>query len=76
MLGYGTESLLGITFSLIAIIVSWWALGAVKWEKFIHQHESRKMHVLVLFIAIFLGSGVALFLLNYIRWTLGLVYLF
>lgn len=76
MLGYGTESLLGIVFSLAAIIISWWALGAVKWEKFINQHETRKMHVLMLFLAIFLGSSVAFFLLNYIRWTLGLVYLF
>ncbi|MBE3594974.1 MAG: DUF1146 domain-containing protein [Candidatus Carbobacillus altaicus] len=76
MLGIGIESLTGIVLSLIGIVLSWWALSAVKWDKILNQQDPRKVHILVLFLAILLGSSLALFLLNYIRWTVGLVYLF
>ncbi|MBE3597002.1 MAG: DUF1146 domain-containing protein [Hydrogenibacillus sp.] len=77
MLPIGVESALGIGLALIAITLSYWALDAIHWEKILRlQPKAAQAVWLRLLVSIALGGGVAVFLIYYVRWALGLTLLF
>lgn len=50
---------------LVGIALAWYALGAVRWEIFARDPQSRAARLLRLLLAILIGSGVAGFLVQY-----------
>lgn len=51
---------------LFAIWISWYALGAISWEKWVKQPRSRQALVLRLLLSIIMGYSIAQFLIGYL----------
>jgi uncharacterized integral membrane protein (TIGR02327 family) len=62
--------LVNLILYLAGILVAWYALGAVKWDLFLHTARGGKAGLLRLLLAIVLGYQLSQFLLAYINSTL------
>lgn len=59
------QGALQIVALLIGTLVSWVALGAVRWDVFVKTPESAPARLLRLLLAILIGSGIAGFIVAY-----------
>jgi uncharacterized integral membrane protein (TIGR02327 family) len=60
--------LLNIAAALFFIIVAWWALQALKFEKLVRNPRSPQAKVLQIILSIALGSLIATFFTDYLTW--------
>ncbi len=60
--------LLNIAAALFFIIIAWWALQALKFEKLVRQPRSPQAKVLQMILSIALGTLVANFFTDYLSW--------
>lgn len=65
MTSIGLSALVSMLVYLTAIMLAWWALLPVKWEKFLQHPKGPQAVALRVLLAIALGSLVARFLLDY-----------
>lgn len=72
----GINSLLSIVSHLLFIGLSWWALQALDFERFLRKNRVAQARLLYLFLAITIGSAVSNFFLDYLFWTQRIPYLF
>lgn len=72
----GISSLLNIISHLLFIGLSWWALQALDFERFLRKNRVAQARLLYLFLAITIGSAVSNFFLDYLFWTQRIPYLF
>lgn len=72
----GISSLLNIVSHLLFIGLSWWALQALDFERFLRKNRVAQARLLYLFLAITIGSAVSNFFLDYLFWTQRIPYLF
>lgn len=72
----GANGLLSIFISLLCIGLSFWALQNLKLDLLIRHPKSAAGKLLQLLLAIVLGHFVSAFLLDYIRWTQSLRFMF
>ncbi|CAJ1317832.1 DUF1146 family protein [Paenibacillus sp. PK4536] len=72
----GVNGLLSIFISLLCIGLSWWALQNLKLDLLIRYPKSAAGKLLHLLFAIVLGHFVSNFLLDYIRWTQSIRFMF
>ena len=72
----GISSLLNIVSHLVFIGLSWWALQALDFERFLRKNRVAQARLLYLFLAITIGSAVSNFFLDYLFWTQRIPYLF
>lgn len=72
----GISSLLSIVSHLLFIGLSWWALQALDFERFLRKNRVAQARLLYLFLAITIGSAVSNFFLDYLFWTQRIPYLF
>ncbi|GAB7387913.1 DUF1146 family protein [Bacillaceae bacterium] len=72
----GISGIVSILLSLVCIALSWWALQAVKFDLFLARSNSPQGKILIIFLSIVIGHGVADFLLDYLGWSLMLKELF
>jgi conserved hypothetical integral membrane protein len=72
----GLNALVNIVLSLACIGLAWWVLQAVKWDLFLRRPDSPQARLLIVFLALLVGSSVAAFLSDYLGWSLLLHTLF
>lgn len=72
----GISSLLSIVSHLLFIGLSWWALQALDFERFLRKNRVAQARLLYLLLAIAIGSIVSNFFLDYLFWTQRIPYLF
>lgn len=72
---FGQIALVSIMSHLIFIAISWWALQAVRLEKLIKPNHVFQARLLYILLAIFLGSSVSNFFLDYLQWSKQLPFL-
>lgn len=63
------SSLLRALVALASIYVCWWALQAVRFDRFVRQPGSRQAKLLHLVLAVILGRQFAGFIVDYLEWT-------
>jgi len=73
---FGWTSLLGIVSHLTFIGLAWWALQAINYEKFLRKNRVAQARLLLLLLAIALGTMVSNFFLDYWNWTGQIRYIF
>ncbi len=71
----GINSLLSIVSHLVFIGLTWWALQALDYERFLRKNRVAQARLLYLLIAIAIGSTVSNFFLDYLFWTQQIPYL-
>ncbi|EPZ45549.1 MULTISPECIES: DUF1146 domain-containing protein [Alicyclobacillus] len=54
----GVDGTVTLLFFFLGLVAAWWALGAVKWDKFVNQPLSSQVQMLRFFLAL-LGGIVA-----------------
>jgi uncharacterized integral membrane protein (TIGR02327 family) len=72
---FGQIAVISIIIHLIFIAVSWWALQAIRLDKLLKPNHVVQARLLYILLAIFLGSGVSNFFLNYLQWSTQLPFL-
>lgn len=72
---FGQMALLSITSHLLFIALSWWALQAVRLDKVLKPSHLFQARLLYILLAIFLGSGISNFFLDYLQWSKQLPFL-
>ncbi|WHY86133.1 DUF1146 family protein [Neobacillus novalis] len=73
---FGQIALLGILSHLLFIGISWWALQALRLDKLIKANHVFQARLLYILLAIFIGSSVGNFFLDYLQWSRQLPMLF
>jgi hypothetical protein len=60
--------LINIAAILFFIIIAWWSLQALKFERFVKEPNSSRAKLLQILLAIALGSIIARFFIDYVTW--------
>lgn len=72
----GYTALVSIISHIIFIYITWTAMQGINFEFFVRKDKIKEARILIVFIAIVIGSGVSHFVLDLIRWCQDLIYLF
>lgn len=72
---FGIQSLLGVISHILFIMLSFWALRAVRFENWIHKDHVKQAQVLYIFVSIAIGYTVSSFFLEFINLSKTLPYL-
>jgi len=67
--GFGYQALISLFSHLVFIIITWWALQSINYEKFIRQNHVIQARILLIFVTIVIGSTVSNFFLDYLLWS-------
>ncbi|CAH2713910.1 hypothetical protein BACCIP111895_01064 [Neobacillus rhizosphaerae] len=65
----GQIALVSILSHLLFIAISWWALQAIRLEKLLKANHVFQARLLYILLAIFIGSSVSNFFLDYLQWS-------
>jgi len=71
----GTEALLAIIVHLFFIILTWWALTAIKWESIMKKGHVAQIRLFMVLLTITISSAVSSFFLDYLQYTRNITYL-
>ncbi|AZU64542.1 DUF1146 family protein [Neobacillus mesonae] len=73
---FGQMALVSIMSHLVFIAVAWWALQAINLEKLLRPNRVFQARLLYIVLAIFIGSSVSNFFLDYLQWSRQLPLIF
>ena len=73
---FGQMALVSILSHLVFIVISWWALQAVRLDKLLRPNHVFQARLLYILLAIFIGSSVSNFFLDYLQWSKQLPLIF
>ena len=62
-------ALLRAFVALASIYACWWALQALRFDRFVREPGSRQAKLLHLILAVLLGHTVSAFVIDYLGWT-------
>lgn len=66
MVDIGVQSLISILSHLLFISITWWALQAIDYEKWMKPNRVVQMRLLLILVTIAIGSLVSNFFLDYL----------
>ncbi|MBM7618621.1 putative integral membrane protein (TIGR02327 family) [Bacillus tianshenii] len=66
MVDLGVQSLISILSHLLFISITWWALQAIHYEKWMKPNRVVQMRLLLILVTIAIGSAVSNFFLDYL----------
>ncbi len=69
MADFGQIAMLSILSHLVFIAISWWALQAIRLDKLLKPNHVFQARLLYILLAIFIGSSVSNFFLDYLQWS-------
>lgn len=66
MVDIGVQAFISILSHLLFISITWWALQAIHYEKWMKQNRVVQMRLLLILVTIAIGSAVSNFFLDYL----------
>jgi uncharacterized integral membrane protein (TIGR02327 family) len=66
---FGQIALVSILSHIVFIAIAWWALQAIRLEQLLKPNHVFQARLLYILLAIFLGSSVSNFFLDYLQWS-------
>ncbi|TMN21990.1 DUF1146 family protein [Lentibacillus cibarius] len=72
----GMTALIGMISHLFFIYVTWRVITTINIDPLIRKGRETEARVLIILVAIFIGTGVSRFFLDFIQWSQDLLYLF
>ncbi len=76
MFSIGQTALVSILSHLIFIYLTWRLMLKMNFEPIIRKGHASEGRMLLLFLAIVIGTGVSRFVLEILQWSRDLIYLF
>ncbi|MEO2075120.1 MAG: DUF1146 family protein [Bacillus sp. (in: firmicutes)] len=73
---FGQVALVSILSHLVFIALAWWALQSIRLDKLIKPNHVFQARLLYILLAIFIGSSVSNFFLDYLQWSRQLPLIF
>ncbi|WP_335872985.1 DUF1146 family protein [Bacillus sp. 2205SS5-2] len=73
---FGQQALLSMSIHLVFFAVSFWALQALNFEKFLRTNRVAQARLLYILLSIVIGTTVSEFFLNYLSWARQLSHIF
>jgi uncharacterized integral membrane protein (TIGR02327 family) len=67
--GFGQQAIINMLVHLVFIAISFWALQALNFDKFLRASRIFQARLLFILMSIALGSLVGNFFLNYLMWA-------
>jgi uncharacterized integral membrane protein (TIGR02327 family) len=68
--------MLAIIVHLVFIILTWWAISAIKWESIMKQGKIAQIRLFMVLLTLAISSAVSEFFLNYFQYATNLTYFF
>ncbi|WLD93142.1 DUF1146 family protein [Alkalihalobacillus sp. AL-G] len=72
MVPFGQQALLNILVNILFVVITWWAIQGIHFEKFIKKGNVQQARVIMILLTIAISSLVSTFFLNYLSWSLQL----
>lgn len=66
---FGQIALVSILSHIVFIAIAWYALQAIRLEKLLKPNHVLQARLLYILLAIFIGSSVSNFFLDYLQWS-------
>ncbi|MCM3729815.1 DUF1146 family protein [Neobacillus cucumis] len=66
---FGQIALVSILSHIVFIAIAWYALQAIRLEKLLKPNHVFQARLLYILLAIFIGSSVSNFFLDYLQWS-------
>lgn len=76
MISIGYMSIISMLSHVIFIYITWVAMQSINVEFFIRKNRIMEARILIIFLTIVIGTSVSNFVLDIIRWSQDLIYLF
>lgn len=76
MLSIGQTALFSIISHLLFIYITWRVILSFNFDGVIRKGHVTEAKILIVFIAIVIGTGVSRFVLDLVQWSKDLLYLF
>jgi len=76
MFSIGQTALISIISHIIFIYITWRLILAMNFEPIIKKGRAKEGRIFLLFLAIVIGTSVSRFVLEILRWSSDIVYLF
>lgn len=73
---FGQVALVSILSHLVFIALAWWALQSIRLDKLLKPNHVFQARLLYILLAIFIGSSVSNFFLDYLQWSRQLPLIF
>lgn len=73
---FGQQALLSIISHLFFIVLTFWALGALNFEKLLKPNRVIQARLLYVLITVAIGSAISNFFLDYLLWSKQIPLLF
>jgi uncharacterized integral membrane protein (TIGR02327 family) len=67
--GFGFQALISLFSHLVFIIITWWALQSLNFEKLLKANHVIQARILLILLTIAIGSSVSNFFLDYLLWS-------
>jgi uncharacterized integral membrane protein (TIGR02327 family) len=68
--------MIAIIVHLVFIILTWWAISAIKWETIMKQGKVAQIRLFMVLLTLTISSAVSNFFLNYLQYTSNLTFFF
>lgn len=76
MITIGYLSIISMLSHVIFIYITWTAMQGINFEPFVRKNKVTEARIIIIFLAIVIGTGVSNFVLDIIHWSQDLIYLF
>lgn len=76
MISIGYFSIINMLSHIIFIYITWVVMQGINFEPLVRKNRVVEARILLIFIAIVIGTGVSRFVLDIIQWSQDLIYLF
>lgn len=76
MISDGQFAIVGIISHIIFIYIAWKMMLGINFEPIVRRNRVTEAQVIMIFIAVIIGSGVSRFVLDIIRWSQDIFTLF
>lgn len=73
---FGQQALLSILSHLLFIVITWWALQAIRIDSLIRPNHIWQARLLLILLTIAIGTTVSNFFLDYLIWSQQIPLLF
>lgn len=73
---FGQLAVISMISHLLFIFITWRVMQYINFEPIVRKGRVTEAKILLLFIAIVIGSGVSNFFLDFLQWSQDLMYLF
>lgn len=72
----GQTALISLVSHIVFMYLAWKLITCINFEPLIRKGREKEAQILILFVAIVIGTGVSHFFLEVLQWSKDLVYLF